>query len=59
MNEWLHNLPVWQMALVVFVTTYLAAGEILVIITVLAKGVWSPSNKYPLACCLPWELFSA
>jgi hypothetical protein len=38
MNEWLHSLPVWQMALVVFAITYLAAGGILVIIMALAKG---------------------
>jgi hypothetical protein len=38
MNEWLHNLPVWQMALVVFAITYLVAGGIFAVITVLAKG---------------------
>ncbi|MEY2606674.1 MAG: hypothetical protein QOH31_4496 [Verrucomicrobiota bacterium] len=41
MNEWLHSLPVWQMALVVFAITYLATGGILVIIMALAKGEWS------------------
>ena len=38
MNEWLHNLPVWWMALVVFAGTYLAAGGIFAIIMALAKG---------------------
>jgi hypothetical protein len=38
MNEWLHNLPVWWMALVVFTVTYLAAGGIFAIIMALAKG---------------------
>src|SRR5258708_27472952 len=38
MDIWLHNLPVWQMALVVFAITYLAAGGIFAIIMALAKG---------------------
>jgi hypothetical protein len=38
MDEWLHNLPVWWMALVVFAITYLATGGIFVIIMALAKG---------------------
>jgi hypothetical protein len=38
MSDWLHNLPVWQMALVVFAITYLASGGIFVIIMALAKG---------------------
>ena len=38
MNEWLHNLPVWLMTLVVFAITYLAAGVIFAIIMELAKG---------------------
>ena len=38
MDEWLHNLPVWWMAVVVFAITYLAAGGIFVIIMALAKG---------------------
>ena len=39
MNEWVHNLPVWQMALVIFAITYLAAGGILVIVMALAKDL--------------------
>ena len=35
MNEWLHNLPVWWMTLVVFAITYLAAGVIFAIIVAL------------------------
>jgi hypothetical protein len=38
MDEWLHNLPVWWTALVVFPITYLAAGGIFAIIMALAKG---------------------
>jgi Protein of unknown function (DUF4239) len=38
MNEWIHSLPVWQMALLVFAITYLAAGGILAIVIALAKG---------------------
>ena len=38
MNEWLHNLPVWWMTLVVFAITYLAAGVIFASIMALAKG---------------------
>ena len=38
MDEWLHNLPVWWMAVVVFAMAYLAAGGIFVIIMALAKG---------------------
>jgi hypothetical protein len=45
MNQWLHDLPVWQMALVVFAITYLAAGGILVIIMALAKGERSLTFK--------------
>jgi hypothetical protein len=37
-DEWLHNLPVWWMALVVFAITYLAAGGIFATIMALAKG---------------------
>jgi hypothetical protein len=38
MTEWLHNLPVWWMTLVVFAITYLATGMIFAIIEALAKG---------------------
>jgi Protein of unknown function (DUF4239) len=38
MNEWLHNLPVLWMALLVFTITYLAAGGIFAIVMALAKG---------------------
>ena len=38
MDEWLHNLPVWWMAFVIFAIAYLAAGGIFVIIMALAKG---------------------
>jgi hypothetical protein len=45
MSDWLHNLPVWQMALVVFGITYLAASGILAIILALAKGERSRAFK--------------
>jgi len=38
MDEWLHNLPVWWMALVVLAISYLATGGIFAIIIPLAKG---------------------
>jgi hypothetical protein len=38
MNEWLHNLPVWWMTVVVFAITYLVAAGIFAIIMALAKG---------------------
>lgn len=38
MGDWMHNLPVGWMALVVFAITYLVAGGILAVIFVLAKG---------------------
>jgi hypothetical protein len=38
MDEWLHNLPVWWMALVIFAIAYLATGGIFAIIMALAKG---------------------
>ena len=37
-DQWIHNLPVWWMALVVFAITYLAAGGIFATIMALAKG---------------------
>jgi hypothetical protein len=42
MNEWLHNLPLWWMAVVIFTIVYLAAGAILAIIMLLAKGERAP-----------------
>src|SRR4029077_11376123 len=38
MNDWLHNLPLKWMALVIFAIVYLAAGAIFAIIMLLAKG---------------------
>ena len=57
MNEWLHNLPVWWMTLVVFAITYLAAGVIFAIIMALAKGERARgralSKVCPPACWVP------
>ena len=38
MNDWLHNLPIVWMALVVFGFTYLLAAGIYGLVTILAKG---------------------
>jgi len=38
MGDWLHNLPVRWMALVIFAIVYLATGVILAIIFLLARG---------------------
>ena len=38
MSDWLHNLPIFWMALVVFGFTYLLAAGICGLVTVLAKG---------------------
>jgi hypothetical protein len=38
MNEWLHNLPVWLMALVIFALVYLATGGIFAITMALARS---------------------
>lgn len=38
MNDWMHNLPIGWMALVVFAITYLVTGGILAIVFGLAKG---------------------
>ena len=38
MNEWLHNLPVWLMALVIFAIVYLATGGIFAITMALARS---------------------
>jgi hypothetical protein len=41
MNEWLHNLPVTWMAVVVFTIVYLATGAIFAIIMLLGRGKWA------------------
>src|SRR5712671_1001647 len=45
MSDWLHNLPVAWMALVVFGLTYLIAAAIYVVVTVLAVGERARSFK--------------
>ena len=64
MDIWLHNLPVWQMALVVFAITYLAAGGIFAVIMALAKGERVRVFKSVSASLLPpmglhWSLNGA
>lgn len=55
MNNWVHDLPIGWLALVVFGFTYLIAAGILVLVTVLAKGerkaafkAFSPGMLSPL-----------
>jgi hypothetical protein len=45
MNEWLHTLPVWWMALVIFAIVYLVTGAIFAIIILLGRGEWAPVFK--------------
>src|SRR5215472_5167014 len=45
MNDWLHNLPILWMALVVFGFTYLVAAAIYLIVTLLAVGERARSFK--------------
>jgi hypothetical protein len=45
MNDWLHNLPVVWMALVVFGFTYLVAAAIYAVVTVLAVDEQARSFK--------------
>src|SRR5207302_8139571 len=45
MNDWLHNLPVLWMALVIFGFTYLVSGMIYATVTVLAAGKRARSFK--------------
>src|SRR5437667_4554557 len=45
MSDWLHNLPVAWMALVVFGLTYLVAAAIYAVVTVLAVGERARSFK--------------
>src|SRR5258706_13974269 len=45
MSDWLHNLPVAWMALVVFGITYLVAAAIYAVVTVLAVGERARSFK--------------
>jgi hypothetical protein len=45
MNDWLHNLPVVWMALVVFGFTYLVAAAIYAVVTVLAVDERARSFK--------------
>jgi len=41
MNEWVHNLPVWLMALVIFAIVYLVTGVIFAVIILLGRGEWA------------------
>ncbi|MGB8894079.1 MAG: hypothetical protein WCD13_07180 [Pseudolabrys sp.] len=45
MSDWLHNLPIVWMALVVFGFTYLLAAGIYGLVTILAKGERTPAFK--------------
>jgi hypothetical protein len=55
MSDWLHNLPVLWMSLVVFGFTYLVTAAIYVTVSVFAVGERARSFKaISLACCRPW-----
>src|SRR5215469_9046467 len=41
MNEWLHNLPVTWMAIVIFTIVYLATAVIFAIVMLLGRGQWA------------------
>jgi hypothetical protein len=45
MSDWLHNLPVIWMALIVFALTYLVAAAIYAVVTLLAVGERARSFK--------------
>jgi hypothetical protein len=45
MNDWLHSLPLFWMAFVVFVATYLIAAAICIVVTVLADTRWVGAFK--------------
>src|SRR2546428_11734764 len=53
MNDWLHNLPVLWMALVIFGFTYLVSGMIYATVIVLAAGKRARSFKAISAGMLP------
>lgn len=38
MDDWLHNLPVGWMVVVIFAATYLVAGAIVALVMLLARG---------------------
>ena len=59
MNDWLHNLPIVWMALLVFGLTYLLAAGICGFVTALAKGERARAFKAISPGMLPhWALFS-
>src|SRR5215813_10712059 len=41
MNDWLHNLPIIWMAVVVFAMVFLSTGAIFAIIMLLGRGKWA------------------
>jgi hypothetical protein len=45
MNDWLHSLPLFWMAFVVFVATYLIVAAICVFVTFLADARWAGAFK--------------
>ena len=60
MADWLHNLPIFWMALLVFGLTYLLAAGICGLVTGLAKGERARAFKaFPPECSRHWALSSA
>ena len=53
MVEWLHNLPVMWMVLVVFITTYLVTGGIYAVVMAFAVGERARAFKNMSAGMLP------
>jgi hypothetical protein len=53
MNEWLLDLPVWAMALLILAITYLAAGGIFAVTMALAKGERARAFKSVSGSLLP------
>jgi hypothetical protein len=45
MEDWLHNLPFWWMALVVFVIVFSASAGIFWVVGILGRGSWALAFK--------------
>jgi hypothetical protein len=59
MNDWLHNLPIVWMALLVFGLTALVIAAIYVLVTVLSVGEQCAHSRLSLqVCCHRWASWS-
>jgi hypothetical protein len=60
MNDWLHNLPIIWMAVLIFGVTYLIALAIFAVVMILATGERARGFRAASPeCCLHWVYFSA